>query len=76
MGILRTLLTAPIKAPVNGTLWVARKVEEAANREFNDPATLRQTLHELEQQLLSGQISEEDYDTAETDLLVRLKARP
>ncbi|WP_247225149.1 gas vesicle protein GvpG [Yoonia sp. F2084L] len=69
-------MTAPIKAPVNGTLWVARKVEEAANRELNDPATLRQTLHELEQQLLSGQISEEDYDAAETDLLVRLKAQP
>lgn len=76
MGLLRSLLGLPVTAPVSGTLWVARKIQESAEAELNDPATLRKALADLEQQLLSGEITEEDYDDAETILLMRLKAAP
>lgn len=74
MGLLTSLLTAPIKAPVSGTLWVARKVTETANGELNDPATLRRSLAQLEMQLLACEISEKEYDAAETALLMKLRA--
>jgi len=74
MGILRSLLTLPVCAPVNGTLWIGRKVHEASEREFNDPASLRKALQSLEKKLLSGEISEEAYDAEEMVLLLRLKA--
>ena len=75
MGLLRALLALPVKGPVNGALLVARKVEEAANKELNDPATLRKSLAQLEMQLLSGEISEEAYDEAEPVLLLRLRGQ-
>lgn len=74
MGLLRTLLTAPVSAPVKGTFWIAQKIEEAADAEINNPAEIRRTLAALEQKLLAGEISEVDYDAAETTLLQRLKA--
>ena len=74
MGIVRALLTLPIKGPVNGGLWVARKVHDTAQAELNDPVSLRKSLVQLEQRLLAGDISEDDYDEAETALLLRIKA--
>lgn len=73
MGLLRNLLTLPISGPVNGTLWVAGKVHEAADKELNDPATLRKSLVALERQLLAGVITEDAYDAAENDILERLQ---
>ena len=40
----------------------------------HNPASIRKALASLEQQLLAGEISEEAYDAAETELLLRLKA--
>ncbi len=74
MGLLRTLLLSPVKGPVDGTVWIARKINEAAERELNDPAALRKALRGLEEQLLSGEITEDEYDRAETEILERLKA--
>lgn len=73
MGLLSKLLLSPIKGPMDGALWVARKVAETAEAELNDPATLRKQLAFLEQELLNGRISEEDYEAAEEDILMRLK---
>lgn len=74
MGLVRSLLALPLQAPLRGTLWVARKIEDAAEREYNDPASLRKALQTLEQDLLSGAISEDEYDVAETELLMRIRA--
>ncbi len=74
MGLLRTLLLAPIKGPMDGTLWVTSKIQEAAEAEYNDPARIRQALRGLEAALLRGEITEDAYDIAEEELLVRLKA--
>ncbi len=73
MGLVRALLTLPVKGPVQSGLWVARKVHETAEVEFNDPAALRKMLVSLEQQLLNGDISEAAYDKAETEILMRLR---
>jgi len=74
MGLLRTLISMPVVGPLRGTAWIAGKINEAAERELNDPAAIRKALATLESQLLAGEISEADYDEAETVLLQRLKA--
>ncbi len=75
MGLLRSLLSLPVKGPIDGTLWVARQIQDAADKELNDPAALRKALAALETQLLAGAISEGEYDEAETRLLLRIKGQ-
>ncbi|MFT4784758.1 MAG: hypothetical protein ACI9IV_002506 [Paracoccaceae bacterium] len=74
MGILKTLLLLPVKGPMDGALWLTQKIHGAAAEEFNNPAMIKRALQELERGLLAGEISEDDYDEAETALLIRLKA--
>ncbi|MEO0989642.1 MAG: gas vesicle protein GvpG [Pseudomonadota bacterium] len=75
MGLLRRALLLPVAGPIQGALWVADKVAEAADEELNSPASIKRQLQLLEDALLAGDLSEEAYDEAETDLLLRLKAR-
>ena len=72
MGVLSRLIFAPVKTPASATLWGGKKIHEAAERELNDPAAIRQALVDLEAQLLAGEIDEDTYDAAEHDLLARL----
>lgn len=76
MGILSGLLLWPVKSPVTGTLWAARQIAKAADAQYNDKAALRAALTRAEEQLLSGELSEEKYDLLETDLLIRMRAAP
>ena len=73
MGMLSTLLLAPLTAPARGTLWLARKLAETAEGERNNPSHLRPALRAAEEQLLAGTLSEEEYDEIETDILTRLR---
>lgn len=74
MGLLSTLLTAPVSGPTKGVLWVARRIAEQAEAERNSPAALRAALAEAEARLLAGDLSEAAYDEIEDDLLARLGA--
>jgi hypothetical protein len=76
MGILSGLLLWPVKAPMTGSLWVAQQIAKAADAQYNDKATLRAALSDAEAMLLAGELSEEEYDVLETDLLMRLQAAP
>lgn len=73
MGLLRSLILLPVKGPLDGAVWVAQKVNESAQQERNNPASLRKALIALEKKLISGEISEDTYDALETDLLLRIK---
>ncbi|MXQ07939.1 gas vesicle protein [Alphaproteobacteria bacterium GH1-50] len=73
MGLLTRLLAVPVSGPVHGSLWIARKIHEAAEQQLTDPGAIRRELQQLEAALLAGQISEEAYDEAEEVLLNRLR---
>ncbi|MEL6644563.1 MAG: gas vesicle protein GvpG [Pseudomonadota bacterium] len=73
MGVLSRLVTLPVAGPLTGSLWLARKIHETAEEELNDPARIRAELARLEADLLSGRITEDAYDAAETTLLMRLR---
>ncbi|MFI6119333.1 gas vesicle protein GvpG [Streptomyces sp. NPDC051064] len=68
MGLITQLLTLPL-APVRGTAWVLDQVVQAAEREHYDPSSVRTQLAELERELLSGEIDEEEFDRREDELL-------
>jgi hypothetical protein len=74
MGLLTGLLTLPL-APVRGTVWLAERLLEEAERELNDPHAIEQLLVEAEQRFERGEISEEEFELIEDELLRRLTAR-
>ncbi|MFJ4501013.1 gas vesicle protein GvpG [Streptomyces sp. NPDC088864] len=73
MGLITGLLTLPV-APVRGVVWVAEKLNEAAERELSDPRVLRAQLAVLNQELEAGDIMLEEFEREEDRLLDRLHA--
>ncbi|NTW97510.1 MAG: hypothetical protein HGB28_03060 [Oscillochloris sp.] len=73
MGILLDLLALPLTGPINGTIWIAEKLQEQAENEIYDEGKVRAKLMEMEMLLDLGDISEEEYLAAEDELLERLK---
>jgi Gas vesicle protein G len=74
MGLVTGLLTLPL-APVRGTIWLAERLLEEAERELNDPQAIEQQLLEAEQRFERGEISEEELELIEDELLRRLTTR-
>ena len=74
MGLLTGLITLPL-APVRGTVWLAERLLEEAERELNDPDVIEQRLLEAEQRFERGEISEEEFELIEDELLRRLTSR-
>ena len=74
MGLITGLLTLPL-APVRGTIWVAEKLLEEAERELDEPANVELQLAEAERSYERGQISQDEYEQLEDELLRRLIAR-
>lgn len=74
IGLLRKTLQLPVSGPAHGVVWIARQVAAAADAQRNDPAVLREALVAAEARLLAGELSEEEYDEIEDDLLARLRA--
>lgn len=71
MGLLTGLLTFPL-APVRGTVWVAEQVLEEAERQFYDPARIRRQLEDVDALREAGEISEEEAEQIEDELVERL----
>jgi 2-oxo-4-hydroxy-4-carboxy--5-ureidoimidazoline (OHCU) decarboxylase len=66
VGLLTGLVTLPL-APARGVHWTLTQLLEAAEREQR--AAIQRELAELEQALLAGEITEEEFDEREDELL-------
>lgn len=73
MGLLTGLLTLPL-APVRGTIWVAERLLEEAERELSDPARIERELDEAQAMYDRGEISDDELAEIEDELLRRLTA--
>lgn len=71
MGLLSGLVTWPL-APVRGVVWVADQVLQEAERQYYDPALIRQELDEVDQMRREGLIDPEEADQREEELIARL----
>ena len=72
MGIFTGLLLLPL-APLRGTIWIAERLTEYAERELGDEATVRRLLVEAELAFESGELSESEYEAIEEELFERLQ---
>lgn len=74
MGLLTGLLTLPL-APVRGTIWVAERVLEEAERQLNDPELIEAQLLAAEEAHERGELTDEEFERVEEDLIERLLGR-
>ena len=71
MGLFSGLLTLPI-APVRGVVWLGEKLEAEARRQWSDPAAVRRRLAEVDEAFRAGELTSEERDRLEDDLVSRL----
>jgi hypothetical protein len=71
--MLLKLLLSPVMGPINGVVWIAEKIEERANTEFDDQENLNKQLLTLQLSLDMGEITEEEYDAQEEEILLKLQ---
>jgi hypothetical protein len=72
MGFLTGLVLLPL-APLRGTIWLAERLMEVAEREVDSEATFRRLLVEAEIAFEAGELSEAEYEQIEDELLERLE---
>ena len=73
MGLFTMLLTFPVSVPMKGAMWAANKVHDLAHEQYDDPEFIRNQLVALEEQLLAGEMTEEEFEEIELELVLRLK---
>lgn len=68
------LLMTPITAPLNGISWIAGKLLEQAETELDQTENLSKRLLALQLAFDMGEISEEDFEVQEEELLLAMQA--
>ena len=71
MGLISEILLLPL-APVRGVVWVAEQIEQEAERQLYDPATIQAELDDLDARVEAGLVSPEEAAEIEAELVQRL----
>jgi hypothetical protein len=71
MGLITALVTWPL-APVRGTVWLADHVLSEADRQWSDPAAIQRELDEVATRRSAGDLTDEEADVLEEELVQRL----
>jgi hypothetical protein len=74
MGVLSAVLLLPL-APIRGVVALAEVIQRRVDQELNDPATTRRQLEALEEARERGEISPEEEDEAQDEIL-QARIRP
>ena len=61
-------------APLNGVVWLGKKIDEIVERELSDDGRIKEKLMELQLQFELDEISEKEYKLQEKELVARLDA--
>lgn len=72
--MLIKLLTLPIIGPLDGIVWLGEQILERANAELDDKENLQKQLLALQLAFDIGDISEEDFEIQEEELLLKIQA--
>ena len=70
MFLIDDILLSPLK----GVIWLGKKINEVAENEFSDEGLIKEKLMELQLKFELDEISEEEYNKQEKELLARLDA--
>ncbi|MFC4115584.1 gas vesicle protein GvpG [Nonomuraea zeae] len=71
MGLLTAIMAWPL-VPLRGVVWLAERIQEQAEREFNNPMAVRRQLEEIEAARAAGEISEEEQNHLYEQVLQRV----
>jgi len=71
MGLITGILTLPL-APVRGTIAIAEQMRREAERQYYDPAAIRRQLEQIDRLRSSGDLTDEEAEALENDLVERL----
>lgn len=71
--ILR-LLTLPLLGPIEGVAWIGEQLLERADAEIDDQENLQKRLLALQLAFDMGEISEEDFEVQEEEILLAMQA--
>ena len=73
MGWLLTILGAPAVGPLKLVQWVAEKIDEVVEKEKGDENQLKADLQELQIKLENEEITEEEYNKNETEIMKKIQ---
>ena len=59
-------------APLKGVIWIGKKINEIVEKEMSDEGRIKEKLMELQMRFELDEISEEEYNRHEKELLERL----
>lgn len=68
------LLLLPITGPIEGVTWLGEQILERADQELDEKENLNKRLLSLQLSLDLGEISEEEYDEQEEEILLAMQA--
>ncbi len=66
------LLDDILFSPVNGVVWLGEKIKETAEADMFDESKIYESLFALQMQLDMGEITEEEYQEKEAELMARM----
>ena len=72
--MLTKLLLLPIMGPLNGVVWIAEKIQERTNTEFDAQENLHKQLLSLQLSFDIGEIGEEEFEVKEEEILLKIQA--
>ena len=73
MGLLTKILLSPFLGPVWGAQWSLEKVERAVKEELSDDTSVKNEFMQLQLELESGEIDDEEYLVREQEIMQRLR---
>ncbi len=68
------LLCFPVTGPIGGLIWIGEKIQERANAEYDETENLHKLLLSLQLAYDMGNISEEEFEIQEEELLLKIQA--
>lgn len=72
--MLLRLLTFPITGPLEGITWIGEQILERASTELDEKENLHKRLLSLQLAFDMGEVSEEDFEQQEEELLLAIQA--
>jgi hypothetical protein len=72
--MLGKILLLPVMGPISGLMWIGEQIQERTNTEFDAQENLNKQLLSLQLSFDMGEISEDDFDEQEEELLLRIQA--
>jgi Gas vesicle protein G len=72
VGLITGLITLPL-APVRGVAWIGEQIAEEADRQLDPEARIRRELGRLQVEHELGDLSDEEFERREDELLEQLE---